>query len=491
MGSQNAAAAQFYLIRYSDDEAELPLFDESGLRAGPHVSILIGPNGSGKSRYLAHVADELTYLAQHRHPVEGRRTMAPPTERASLTYRIDGNLCEITREGRVITCKVEGMPRAIEDAPFPTRVAVVAHLPTDRFRFAGNHADDDFYRYLGLRQATNLTTTGALESKVLESLIRGFQDDAFSSRMTDWLALAGFSAEVGLELSVRDPALLFGDKRAFREAAERMTASRVGNARLSSVKERPEWDSELALMRSFFSSLQEAHWAKEKRRWVTSIDLMSVVRSQYELEGWQAGLQTSRRWRALDSASLILRKAGKLLRFSDLSSGEQQIIGTNARLLAEIAPYSLVIVDEPEISLHPAWQMRYVPTLEQALKPFGAVHVLIATHSHFMVSDVETHTASLIVAGAGPRPRFMPFEGDVYGRSPENILYRVFGVATTGNANVEKDVHDALAMLSGVMPLQRHQLATIHERLLRVCGSDNVVLSEIVNEMGSALEAIP
>lgn len=488
MGSNDAETKHFYLIRYEDDEAALPLFDEAGLRAGPHISIVIGRNGSGKSRFLARVADELTFLAQSHRPSERRRSMAPPTERASLVYRFDGLLCEIIREGRGITCFVERVPMKFDEAPFPARVAVVAHLPTDRFRYSENQADD-FYRYLGLRQATNLTTTGALESKVLESLILGFQDDTFSSRMAGWLALAGFSADLSLEISVRTPELIFGGPEHFRELAEKAVTARLGPVRSASFIRRPEWDFDISKLELFFSSLRTAAWKDHGRRFVVMIDLIEIVNSQRDLESWRAGLFLSRRFRLLEGASLILRKAGIPIPFSDLSSGEQQIIGMNARLLAEIAPYSLVIIDEPEISLHPEWQMRYVPTLENALRPFKTVHALIATHSHFMVSDIESQTATLVVASSGDHAQFDFFEGDVYGRSPENILYRVFGVAATGNVNVERDLHDALSMLSGAMPLQRKRLVDIRERLIRVCGPDNVVLREIVDELSSALEA--
>src|SRR5690606_2302587 len=141
------------------------------------------------------------------------------------------------------------------------------------------------------------------------------------------------------------PELLHGDSSAFRYAAERRAEGRVGKARLLSLQQESDLTADIELMYFFFRSLQDALWTKDGHRWTTEIDLMGIVRSQPELDRWQAGLQASRRWRTLHNASLVLRKGGRSFRFSDLSSGEQQIIGTNARLLAEIAPYSLVIID--------------------------------------------------------------------------------------------------------------------------------------------------
>lgn len=64
-----------------------------------------------------------------------------------------------------------------------------------------------------------------------------------------------------------------------------------------------------------------------------------------------------------------------------LSSGEQHLLVMLYDLIwpSEGAP-ALVMIDEPEISLHVEWQMKLVGALERAAK-FGPTQILIATHA--------------------------------------------------------------------------------------------------------------
>jgi hypothetical protein len=48
-------------------------------------------------------------------------------------------------------------------------------------------------------------------------------------------------------------------------------------------------------------------------------------------------------------------------RFSELSSGEQQVLSMVIRLVATVEPGTLFLIDEPEISLHVSWQSPYLP----------------------------------------------------------------------------------------------------------------------------------
>ena len=69
-----------------------------------------------------------------------------------------------------------------------------------------------------------------------------------------------------------------------------------------------------------------------------------------------------------------------------LSSGEQHELVLHYDLLFRVRPNILVLIDEPELSLHVAWQKRFLPDLLEivATARFG---VLIATHSPYIVGD--------------------------------------------------------------------------------------------------------
>ena len=71
---------------------------------------------------------------------------------------------------------------------------------------------------------------------------------------------------------------------------------------------------------------------------------------------------------------------------SSLSSGEQHELVLHYDLLFRVPTNTIVLIDEPELSLHVAWQKRFLPDLLKIvdLTDFDAI---IATHSPFIVGD--------------------------------------------------------------------------------------------------------
>lgn len=84
---------------------------------------------------------------------------------------------------------------------------------------------------------------------------------------------------------------------------------------------------------------------------------------------------------------LIARtSSGQRLALPSLSSGEQQEVVLAYGLLFREQPGTLILLDEPEISLHVSWQLDLIPDL---LKIAGVAKLefLIATHSPQIIND--------------------------------------------------------------------------------------------------------
>jgi len=77
---------------------------------------------------------------------------------------------------------------------------------------------------------------------------------------------------------------------------------------------------------------------------------------------------------------------GKPLSPTDLSSGEQHQLVMLYELLFKVKPNSLILIDEPEISLHLAWQVQFLKDLQTIIK-LADFDVLIATHSPSIIED--------------------------------------------------------------------------------------------------------
>lgn len=77
---------------------------------------------------------------------------------------------------------------------------------------------------------------------------------------------------------------------------------------------------------------------------------------------------------------------GTPLDLTSLSSGEQHEIVLNYELLFKTKAGTLVLIDEPEISLHVNWQRSFVSDLMEMAQVVG-FESIIATHSPFIVGD--------------------------------------------------------------------------------------------------------
>ncbi|MEN4920728.1 AAA family ATPase [Achromobacter spanius] len=97
---------------------------------------------------------------------------------------------------------------------------------------------------------------------------------------------------------------------------------------------------------------------------------------------------------------------------ANASSGQQQMLCSIIGLATALRDNSLVLIDEPELSLHPQWQQSYLDYLLAALKPFSGCHVLVATHSPLIVQQAQAANIGVARIGEGdtehPRASEMP-----------------------------------------------------------------------------------
>ena len=83
---------------------------------------------------------------------------------------------------------------------------------------------------------------------------------------------------------------------------------------------------------------------------------------------------------------LFLTSDGKPLPLTALSSGEQHETILLYELLFNAPPNSLVLIDEPETSMHVAWQIEFLSDIESIAKIAG-LSFIIATHSPDLIND--------------------------------------------------------------------------------------------------------
>ena len=118
----------------------------------------------------------------------------------------------------------------------------------------------------------------------------------------------------------------------------------------------------------------------------------------------------------------------------DMSSGEFNMLATIISIASVAEQNVLVLMDEPEISQHPSWQMSIIDYLDKCLKG-QACHLLIATHSNFLVSDLPMKRSEVLHLYKDEHNliKSKRIESSTYGWSAEEVLLKVFNVPTMRN----------------------------------------------------------
>jgi predicted ATP-binding protein involved in virulence len=88
---------------------------------------------------------------------------------------------------------------------------------------------------------------------------------------------------------------------------------------------------------------------------------------------------------------------GKELELNQLSSGEQHEVVLLYELIFNVKPNVLVLIDEPEISLHVSWQKEFLSDLLKIVK-IQKIQVLVATHSPSIINDRWDLVYNLVAA---------------------------------------------------------------------------------------------
>lgn len=135
------------------------------------------------------------------------------------------------------------------------------------------------------------------------------------------------------------------------------------------------------------------------------------------------------------------------------SSGEKHYLFFILGILSKIKKNSLILIDEPEISLHPNWQQQFIGMLKDIFSEYNSCHFLIATHSHFMISDLNPSWSSVISLRNNNNQIESKFlHNSTYGWSTEDILYNIFNMTTTRNYFLAAQIDEVLLAISQKKP---------------------------------------
>ena len=135
------------------------------------------------------------------------------------------------------------------------------------------------------------------------------------------------------------------------------------------------------------------------------------------------------------SIPIFTNSAGDKFDINELSSGEKQLFLRTLAIKMLNPENSIILIDEPELSLHPKWQQRIVDVYRKIGKNN---QIIIATHSPHILGSVKKENIMLLDKDDEGKIVFKTGDElyDSYGQPTERILEDIMGLKTTRNQEI-------------------------------------------------------
>ena len=142
------------------------------------------------------------------------------------------------------------------------------------------------------------------------------------------------------------------------------------------------------------------------------------------------------------SIPIFTNSAGDKFDINELSSGEKQLFLRTLAIKMLNPENSIILIDEPELSLHPRWQQRIVDVYRKIGKNN---QIIIATHSPHILGSVRKENIMLL--DKDDEGQIVVRTGDElydsYGQPTDRVLKDIMGLETTRNPKVFKLLEEA------------------------------------------------
>ncbi len=134
----------------------------------------------------------------------------------------------------------------------------------------------------------------------------------------------------------------------------------------------------------------------------------------------------------------FINQNNKELTINELSSGERELLTKIFSMYLADIKDSLVMIDEPENSLHPLWQNR-IATVYQKFAKKNDNQIILATHSPQIVGSVKKEQVRVLVNENNKIKVIDKFDGS-YGWQVEKILLEIFRTNEVRTVEIEDKI---------------------------------------------------
>lgn len=134
---------------------------------------------------------------------------------------------------------------------------------------------------------------------------------------------------------------------------------------------------------------------------------------------------------------IFKNSAGEKFDINELSSGEKQLFLRTLAIKMLNPENSIILIDEPELSLHPKWQQQIVDVYKKIGKNN---QIIIATHSPHVLGSVKKENIILLDRSDDGKIIIKTDEDlyDSYGQPTDRVLKDIMGLESTRNPKIFK-----------------------------------------------------
>lgn len=331
--------------------------------------------------------------------------------------------------------------------------SVIALANSIHDKFDGGHPNFQALRGRSGRRQTRLTIKSALQN-IAES------DNKRLKNVSLALSYVKFDRVIGFKI-----------ERLHRDYPEI-----IGNSNLSdNEKEEASYLLGRALQES---RLEEIVWLELESLSFSDLEKSSLT----SLFKWETKFKELK---ILDRIEVFLRKQNVTISMLEASSGELALITSIIYLATAISEQTVILIDEPENSLHPKWQKEYAKTLMDIFY-FYQPKIVIATHSPLVVNGAELFVENSKVFKADN------FNFKIQGKEPlnvEELLFRFFDITTPQNRFLSDRVVRLLNTLAGKKitlnefesAIKKIEESSYDPKQIEVLKAINIIAADIVS----------
>ena len=478
----------------------LDFCQSQGNLQGVYTSVIIGANGIGKSYLLRAIADVFCCLENLRNEEDN----SGPRYYFDIAYTIRQERFEfanfrelnpVERGRRLFTqfvFKREGNNVRANDMMLPSKVIASATTIADKYVAKSTN----MYRYKGLRNENSPSSTGTrtMVRKTVDGLLDSLDaKEGFRKELKELLKHLGLQPRLELTYSMRYKDVFVKPDMCGQELQHifenqgdvfKRATKLWGTHNYEKIKEEDRMKLDVAA--DFFRRVAQRGFDDGKRQ---------LKYALLEDEGANKVTADREALKILSSLDLLTYPSLKVYKnednyeFDNSSSGESSLLCQMVSIMSDIEPGSLVLIDEPENSAHPNWQMSYIGWIKTVFEHYFNCHFVISTHSHFFLTDLEPQNSDIVaLERKNGIIRDVSDGANTFSWTVDDILYRVFGVCNTRNHAFETDIMSLYKMMSeasdDIETLQR-----LTDKLSSFELPDNDPLHEILNQARKYVEA--